>query len=100
MQFYRFEDLSVDRKHKIIIFEEDKDIHLVLEKNKSDKQRDTYLHKLYKHELKKEVKSFYGIEKCMAEKLDYPSLIASHILPFRDASDYQAYDSNNGLLPE
>lgn len=92
------EDLAVNRKEKNICFEEDKDLYLVQGKNKNDKPRDPYLHKLYKHELKKEVKGVYDKERCMAEKLDYPSLIASHIRPFRNSDDYQAYDSNNGLL--
>lgn len=92
------EDLFIDKKTKLLCFEEDKDLYLTLDRNKNDKPRDSYLHKLYKHELKKEVKSFYTKEKCMVEKLDYPSLIASHILPFKDANDYQAYDPNNGLL--
>lgn len=35
---------------------------------------------------------------CVLEKLSYPVLIASHIKPFIESDDNEAYDPNNGLL--
>ena len=34
----------------------------------------------------------------MLEKLAYPVLVASHIKPFIQSDDIEAYDPNNGLL--
>lgn len=34
----------------------------------------------------------------MLEKLTYPTLVASHIKPFKKSSDEEAYDPDNGLL--
>ena len=34
----------------------------------------------------------------MLEKLTYPVLIASHIKPFIDSNEEEAYDADNGLL--
>ena len=34
----------------------------------------------------------------MLEKLEYPSLVASHLKPFIMSNKKEAYDSNNGLL--
>ena len=62
------------------------------------RQRDPYLHRIYKNELKTEVEEKYGIAKCMVENLAYPSLVASHIKPFIISNDFEAYDSNNGFL--
>ena len=63
------------------------------------KKRDPYLHRLYKNQLEEESQRIYGdIERCMLEKLPYPVLIASHIKPFIDCDDNEAYDPNNGLL--
>lgn len=62
------------------------------------KKRDPYLHRLYKNELKDESEELYGNIQCMLEKLAYPVLIASHIKPFIDSDENEAYDVNNGLL--
>ncbi len=35
---------------------------------------------------------------CVLEQLSYPVLIASHIKPFIDSDENEAYDPNNGLL--
>lgn len=61
-------------------------------------QRNPYLHLLYKNQLKEESSFVYGVEKCMVERLSYPTLIASHIKPFIRSSEDEAYDPNNGLL--
>ena len=61
-------------------------------------RRNPYLHLLYKNQLKGESISVFHKEKCMVEKLPYPTLIASHIKPFIKSSDDEAYDPNNGLL--
>ncbi|MDO4450673.1 MAG: HNH endonuclease [Moraxella sp.] len=62
------------------------------------KKRDPYLHRLYKNQLFEESEFYYGGRKCMLEKLSYPVLIASHIKPFIQSNDNEAYDPNNGLL--
>ena len=62
------------------------------------KKRNPYLHLLYKNQLKEESFSVYQAEKCMVERLDYPVLIASHIKPFIQSNDFEAYDVNNGIL--
>ena len=62
------------------------------------KQRDSYLHRLYKNQLQEESFSVFDKAKCMVEKLAYPVLIASHIKPFIKSNDKEAYDANNGIL--
>lgn len=62
------------------------------------KTRDPYLHRLYKNELQYEAIELYGNSKCMLEKLSYPVLIASHIKPFIQSNEEEAYNPNNGLL--
>ena len=62
------------------------------------RKRDPYLHRLYKNQLQEESEEHYGDKKCMLEKLAYPVLIASHIKPFIQSDDNEAYDPNNGLL--
>jgi putative restriction endonuclease len=62
------------------------------------KTRDPYLHRLYKNQLQEECEELYGNPICVLEKLQYPVLIASHIKPFIDSNDTEAYDPNNGLL--
>ena len=49
-------------------------------------------------QLKEESEDFFGDTKCMLEKLSYPVLVASHIKPFIQSNEKEAYDSNNGLL--
>jgi len=62
------------------------------------KKRDPYLHRLYKNQLQEECEELYGNSMCVLEKLAYPVLIASHIKPFIESNDIEAYDPNNGLL--
>lgn len=64
----------------------------------STKKRNPYLHLLYKNQLKDESEYVFGKEKCMVEKLSYPTLIASHIKPFIISNDDEEYNPNNGLL--
>ena len=61
--------------------------------------RNPYLHLLYKKELFKESEERYKNKRvCFLEKLEYPVLIASHIKPFIESTEIEAYDPNNGLL--
>lgn len=71
-----------------------------LDNNEKTKVRDPYLQRLYKFELIKEYKGLYNVSDpaCMLEKLAYPVLIASHIKPYRDSTQEEQFDSNNGLL--
>lgn len=62
------------------------------------KRRDPYLHRLYKNQLQEECEELYGNPMCVLEKLSYPVLIASHIKPFIESDENEAYDPNNGLL--
>lgn len=62
------------------------------------KLRDPYLHRLYKIQLQEECEEIYGKPLCVLEKLAYPVLIASHIKPFIESNEDEAYDPNNGLL--
>lgn len=62
------------------------------------KRRDPYLHRLYKNQLQEECEELYGNPICVLEKLTYPVLIASHIKPFIESNEMEAYDPNNGLL--
>jgi hypothetical protein len=62
------------------------------------KRRDPYLHRLYKNQLQDECEEIYGNPMCVLEKLSYPVLIASHIKPFIESDENDAYDPNNGLL--
>ncbi|WP_203256355.1 HNH endonuclease [Hyunsoonleella ulvae] len=63
------------------------------------KKRNPYLHLLYKNQLFEESEEKYNNKRlCFAEKLEYPVLIASHIKPFADSNEHEAYDPNNGLL--
>lgn len=61
-------------------------------------RRNPYLHLLYKNQLKEESFSVFDKENCMVERLPYPILIASHIKPFIQSSDSEAYDPDNGIL--
>lgn len=60
--------------------------------------RDQYLHRTYKTQLKKETISVFGSIQCMIDNWSHPVLIASHLKPFIECSDEEAYDPNNGLL--
>ncbi len=83
---------------EVLYFEEDAQVVLAQELQKKSTKRDSYLHRIYKNELKEESLEKLGEVKCMLEKLAYPSLVASHIKPFIDSDEHEAYDSNNGLL--
>ncbi len=56
------------------------------------------MHRLYKNQLKEECEEIYGRPMCVLERLSYPVLIASHIKPFIESDENEAYDPNNGLL--
>ncbi len=62
------------------------------------KGRDPYLQRIYKQQLQKESFDVLGRTKCMVEQIEYPVLIASHIKPFKNSNDEEAFDPNNGLL--
>lgn len=83
---------------EVLYFEEDAQVVLAQELQKTSTKRDAYLHRIYKNELKEESLEKLGEVKCMLEKLAYPSLVASHIKPFIDSDEGEAYDANNGLL--
>ena len=83
----------------VLYFEEDAKVIFGESLQVADtKKRDQYLHRVYKNLLKEEVEDKYETPKCMVEKLAYPSLVASHIKPFIQSDDIEAYDPNNGLL--
>ncbi|MDP2638032.1 MAG: HNH endonuclease [Candidatus Levybacteria bacterium] len=90
----KLDDLTVDKKYVYL----EKDAVSVVSDTKDEERRDHYLQRLYKNQLKEESKELFGIIQCMLEKLDYPSLVASHIKPFRYCLNEEAYDGNNGLL--
>jgi len=83
---------------ELLYFEEDAQVVLAQELQNKSTKRDSYLHRIYKNELKEESLEKLGEVKCMLEKLAYPSLVASHIKPFIDSDEGEAYDANNGLL--
>ncbi len=61
--------------------------------------RNPYLHLLYKNQLFQESEEKFSKKRiCFLEKLEYPVLIASHIKPFIQSDETEAYDPNNGLL--
>lgn len=81
-----------------LYFEEDAKRIFGDELKVESKKRDPYLHRLYKNLLQDECEDIYGNSMCVLEKLSYPVLIASHIKPFIDSNENEAYDPNNGLL--
>ena len=82
----------------ILYFEEDAKVIFGEDLKQETRKRDGYLHRIYKNQLQEEIDEKCGKTVCMIEKLAYPSLVASHIKPFIDSNDLEAYDSNNGLL--
>lgn len=92
----KLDDLYI--KDGYLYFEEDAKIQFGDKINENEKKRDNYLHRLYKNQLKEESIELFGIERCMVENLAYPSLVASHIKPFIDSSESEAYNPNNGIL--
>lgn len=81
-----------------LYFEEDAKVIYGEDLKQETKKRDGYLHRIYKNLLKEEAEEKLGQTKCMIENLSYPSLVASHIKPFIDSDENEAYDPNNGLL--
>ena len=81
-----------------LYFKEDAEQIFGNDLNSKSKKRDSYLHRLYKNELKEESVEIYGNTVCFLEKISYPVLIASHIKPFINSNENEAYDPNNGLL--
>lgn len=92
----KLDDLIV--RDKRLYFEEDAKVIFGEDLKQETKKRDGYLHRIYKNLLKEEVDDKLGQTKCMVEKLSYPSLVASHIKPFIQSDEHEAYDPNNGLL--
>ncbi len=82
-----------------LYFEEDAKRIYGEDLEKESKKRDPYMHLLYKKELYEESLEKYENEKtCYFEKRIYPVVIASHIKPFSETGEDEAYDPNNGLL--
>ena len=81
-----------------LYFEEDAKIIFGEDLKQETKKRDGYLHRIYKNLLQEEVEEKLKYTQCMVERLSYPSLVASHIKPFIQSDDDEAYDPNNGLL--
>lgn len=82
-----------------LYFEEDAKRIYGEDLEQESKKRDPYLHLLYKKELYEESVEKYQNEKtCYFEKRIYPVVIASHIKPFIESEEDEAYDPNNGLL--
>lgn len=84
--------------NNVLYFEEDAKIIFGEDLKQETKKRDGYLHRIYKNLLKEEVEEKLNYTQCMVEKISYPSLVASHIKPFIQSNDNEAYDPNNGLL--
>ncbi len=76
------------------------DPSILIDTKEKTKVRDPYLQRLYKIELINECKQLYNVNKgqCVLEHLAYPILIASHIKPYIQCNDKEAFDVNNGLL--
>ncbi len=75
-------------------------LRLFGDKEERKEVRDPYLQRVFKYELEEESTIHYQstIPKCMLEGLTYPVLIASHIKPYKDSDEKEAFDINNGLL--
>lgn len=89
----KLSDVYLDREKTLYLSEDD-----IPDDIRELEKRDPYLHRLYKSNLKAESVQLYEKEICYLEKLDYPSLVASHIRPFIKSLPHQQYDINNGLL--
>jgi len=83
---------------KTLYFEDDAQVLFADYLREKEHKRDPYLYRIYKNQLKEESSEKLGETKCMLEKLGYPSLVASHIKPFIDSTNDEAYDPENGLL--
>lgn len=83
---------------KTLCFEEDAQVLFGDYLRAKKHERDPYLYRIYKNQLKEESSEKLGDIKCMLENLDYPSLVASHIKPFILSKKEEAYDPENGLL--
>ena len=85
-------------KKGVLYFTEDAERIFGPELYAGAKKRIPFMHKNFKDLLYIESNSVLIGDKCMVEKLEYPVLIASHIKPFIDSDDDEAYDVNNGFL--
>ena len=96
----RFVDLKYDKNEEKFWFAKDP---LIADKD-FDKSftRDGVKHRIYKEELKEELRLLYGDTVCYLDKKPYKSLIASHIKPcvdcLKEDNKEEAYDVDNGLL--
>lgn len=86
------------QSRKFYLEKESSNVRMEFTKEFEAKGRDIYLQRIYKKQLQNESLNVFGKIKCMVEKLEYPVLIASHIKPFRDSNQVEAFDPNNGLL--
>ena len=82
--------IDIELSDTFVKIQDDND--LIPQYKKCD-QRDPYLQRVYKAKLKDE-----SDQKCMIEDLKYPSLIASHIKPYINCDEKEAFDRENGLL--
>lgn len=80
-----------------------KDNNITLDKDeevieKIRRGRDPYKQRLYKYDLYKESLSKSNRVVCYFENIEYPVLIASHIKPYRDCTEEEKFDVDNGFL--
>lgn len=87
-------DVHLDPKTNILYMSEED----IPESMEELEKRDPYLHRIYKANLKEESVQYYNKEICYLEKLEHPSLVASHIKPFIKSLPSEQYDKNNGFL--
>lgn len=95
-----FVDISYDRENGVFRFVDDQsivDIH-----DRGNKKRDGVRHRIFREELRQESERIYGKPVCYLEKMQYKTLIASHIKPLQmclnEGREDEAYDVNNGIL--
>lgn len=95
-----FVDLSYDRENETFRFVDDPGI--ADGRERENKKRDGVRHRIFKEELKQESERIYGKPVCYLEKIQYKTLIASHIKPLQTCLDEgredEAYDVDNGIL--
>lgn len=94
----RLNDLQ--ERNNMIYFKTDAERLFGNEDEQKKVGRDQYLQRIFKTELEEESSSFFhsGTPKCMVEQLSHPVLIASHIKPYKQCNNTEAFDVNNGLL--
>lgn len=95
----KLDGISYDRQTKSYAIASEEN-SIVVDAEKVQRGRDSYLQRIYKRQLEEECKEIYNSElpKCMVENLTYPVLIASHIKPYMLSDNNEQFDSNNGLL--